>query len=209
MSTPQEKAIADAEAYKKEIEEKLKKQPLRVEIDASGTVNEIEKLAREKAEAEAKLENRAKMEVGKEVIERLMAKATELGVEFEEPKTLEDFEALAVIVKKIEAESRRKPPTGSIPIAGNLKEEDSEGFSDYPSMIDFLRDAENSQEKEKQAEAQQILDELWRKAFKFGEETKKSLSIEQPKELKKDNTEKGLGEQISERFRRRRREKNE
>jgi hypothetical protein len=175
------------------------KEPLKVEIDTTQVSEEMEKLIRAKVEAEAKLKSGIEIDIGKDVIEKLKAKADELNIEYEEPKSREDFEALAYIVAKTQAEKGRSPPSGTVPLSPAQMGQELGGedeFSSYSEMLDFIRDAENSQEKAKQEEAQQILNELWKKALKYQQETNKTLTIEQ--------SEKGLVEEINERFRRRR-----
>lgn len=98
---------------------------------------------------------------------------------------------------KIIREKGRKPPAGSIPLSSAQKNEDSEGFDTYPEMIDWIRDKSHEpQGSEAQKEAELILNELWKKALKYQEDTNKNITIEQK--------EKGLVEEINERFRRRR-----
>lgn len=173
------------------------KEPLRVEVDTTQVSEKMEELIKAKVEAEAKLESKIEIDIGKDVIEKLKLRADELGIEYDEPKNREDFEALAYVVAKTQREMNRPPPSGSIPLSdrqmGQIAEE--EGFDTYEDMINYIRDRASQKESEK--EANEILNELWKKALKTQEDTNKTFSYE-------EKSEKSIAEQINERIRRRR-----
>jgi hypothetical protein len=99
---------------------------------------------------------------------------------------------------KIIREKGRKPPAGSVPLSERqMGQESEEGFDTYEQMIDFLRDAENSSDKEKQKEATMILEKLYLKMLESQENTGKPYKSHEEKE-------KPLVEQLNERARRRR-----
>lgn len=192
MSTPQEKAILEAEAYKREIEKKQReaREPLKVEVSVDTT--EIEKIAKQKAELELKLKQEDALTI------KLKEDLREYNIDYEgtDFKNMNEVTPLIVALKEAKDAQNRKPPSGSVPLQGQISQESDDEFSSYEEMIDFIRDKSHEpQGSEAQKEAEMILDALWKKALQYGEDTNKPITISQK--------EKGLVEEINERFRRR------
>jgi len=133
-----------------------------------------------------------------DVKEKLIEDYASEGIKLEpEEITERNFQNLIDNLKTIR-ERGKKPPSGSIPLEGQTFRESTDlEFETYPEMIDFLRDAENSTDKEKQKEAHEILEKLYLKMLESQENTGKPYKSHEEKDMP-------LVEQINEMNKRRR-----
>ena len=113
-----------------------------------------------------------------------------------------NFEELKQLKEMFDREHPKRPPVGSVPLSPAQTGEPEEGFENFESMIDFLRDKASKPVKDKESEAADaVLNELWRKMMAHQEASGQSFKFERkPKEGEPD---KPLKEELAERYRRR------
>jgi hypothetical protein len=161
-------------------EENNKPTKLHVTVDSEQMKNLIqqnERLEREKAEMQTQI---AESEESRKLLDDMKEKAslelTNLGVPTE-PTDIKDKESLDRAVATIQKlREKQQPkigtnPSGSAPLQNfqnpNFAPKQQEGFSDYPSMIDSVRDlaSHSNPDPKSRAENQKILETLMAKAI--------------------------------------------
>jgi hypothetical protein len=190
-----EEKLAEIERLKREAQAQDK-----TKIDVTVDTRQIQQQLAEKIEWEQRAKSGIAVDVGKQLLQKLLEKADSLGIEYEEPKSMEDFEALARTVKDIEKEQNRKAPSGSIPLspAQTGNRETNEGFDSYEEMISWLQDHSNRNYGSTEPnEADMILTELWRKYLT------NQMKGSHPNISYERTTDTPLGKELNERFKRR------